>query len=323
MSLSVRPNDEPALDPAALAEDVDLALEVRREILLLDARLERMTHHELLGVGRRATAEEARAAYLERVKRYHPDRHAGKRLGTFRARLDRITRRLTEAREVLSNPERRAEYERNTATPDDVVRIEVRRLEDELRAEERRSRLGRTNPLLARTTRVAELVKRGKDELAAGKPDRAANDFATALALDPRHVEARVLGEEARRRAASFRAESAWTEGLAAEASGRDGLALERFRQVLEGNPSHPRAALAATRAALRLGRVGEARELAQAAVRASPRTAAAHAALGEALAAAGEKGDAKKALERALEIDPRLDDAKVLLRKLRWSLFG
>ena len=195
--MPVRPTDEPALDPAALAEDVDLPLEVRREILLLDSRLDRITHHELLGIGRRATVEEARAAYLEQVKRFHPDRHAGKRLGTFRARLDRITRRLTEAREVLSSPERRAEYERITATPDDVVRIEVRRIEDELRAEERRARLGRTNPLLARATQVAELVKRGKEQLAAGRPDRAANDFATALALDPRHPEARALGEEA------------------------------------------------------------------------------------------------------------------------------
>jgi tetratricopeptide (TPR) repeat protein len=321
--LSVRLTDEPALDPAALAEDVDLSLELRREILILDSRLERITHHELLGIARRGSAEEARAAYLEKVKRFHPDRHAGKRLGTFRARLDRITRQLTEARDVMSSPERRAQYELNTATPDDVVRVEVRRMEDELRAEERRARLGRTNPLLARAGRVAELVQRGKEQLAAGKPDRAANDFATALALDPRHAEARTLGEEARRRAAVARAEDAWVAGSAAEASGRDGLALERYREVIEANPSHAGAPIAAVRAAMRLGRVAEARDIAQGAARASPRNAAAHAALGEVLAAAGEKGEAKKALERALEIDPRLDDAKALLRKLRWRLFG
>jgi curved DNA-binding protein CbpA len=320
--LPVPPIDEHALDPEALAEDVDIPLDLRREILILDSRLERTTHHELLGIGRRATADEARSAYLDRVKRFHPDRYAGKRLGSFRARLERVTRQLTEARDVLSDPDRRAQYERITATPDDVVRIEVKRIEEELRAEERRARLGRTNPVLARATRVAELMKRGKEALAAGKPDRAANDFATALALDPRQVEARALGEEARRRAASARAELAWIEGSAAEVSGRDALALERYRQVLEANPSHPRAALSAVRAALRLGRSSEAREIANAAVRAASRSGAAHAALGEALAAAGEKGDAKKALERAIELDPRLDDAKALLRKLRWSLF-
>jgi tetratricopeptide (TPR) repeat protein len=320
--LSARPTDEHALDPEALAEDVDLPLDLRREILILDARLDRTTHHELLGVGRGSTPEVARAAYLDRIKRFHPDRYAGRRLGTFRPRLERIARRLTEARDVLSNAERRAEYERITATPDDVVRLEVRRLEDELRAEERRARLGRTNPLLARASRVAELVRRGKEQLAAGRADRAANDFATALALEPRHPEARALGEEARKRAAAARADEAWIEGSAAEAAGRDALALERYRQVLEASPAHPRAGLAAVRAALRLGKVRDAVEVGREAVKGAPRTGAAYAALGEALVAAGEKADAKKALERAVELDPRLEDAKALLRKLRWSLF-
>jgi tetratricopeptide (TPR) repeat protein len=321
--LSVRPSDEPVLDPAALAEDVDLPLELRREILILDSRLERTTHHELLGIARNAPVEAARAAYLERVRRFHPDRYAAKRLGTFRARLDRITRRLTEARDVLSDPARRAEYERNTATPDDVARIEVRRLEDEQRAEERRARLGRTNPILARAARVAELVKRGKDQLAAGNAAGAANDLATALALDPQHAEARTLGEEARKRAALARAEDAWVQGAAAEASGRDALALQRYCDALSSNPAHARAALAAVRTALRLGHNDEARDIAHRVVRAAPRAAAGQLALGEALAAAGEKSEARKALERALELDPRLEEAKAMLRKLRWSLFG
>jgi tetratricopeptide (TPR) repeat protein len=304
------------------AEPVDLPVDLQREIVDLDARLDRLTHYEALGLRRGDGADAARAAYLERVKRFHPDRYGGKRLGPFRARLDRIVRRLTMARDVLADDVRRRAYEAETALPDEVARRQVGAIEDELRAAERKARLARTNPLVVRAARVNDLVRRGKEALAAGKLAQAAADLATAAALDPRHPEAPALAAEARRRAAAERARELYEEGLRHEAAGRDDFALARFVAERELVGNDPRAATAASRAALRLGRAGDARTHAEAATRAGPAYAPAFLALGAVLAAIGERGAARQALERALELDPKLSDAKALLKKQRWSLF-
>jgi curved DNA-binding protein CbpA len=313
--------EQPTVRPAVDADD-DLPSALRDEIVALDLRLDRITHYEALGLPWGAGAEQARDAYLDRARRFHPDRYGGRKLGAQRARLDRIMRRLTEARDVLCDDARRAAYEDRTATPDEFARRAARRIEDELRAEERRARLGRTNPLVARAARVTALLKRGRELVAEGKHAQAANDFLTAAALDPRHAEARRLAEEARRALEAERAHELYEEGLRHEAAGRDEHALERFRGASDRAPRDPRPAIAAARVALRLGRGEESREWAVLATRAAPRDARAFAALGEAHAALGDRGEAKKALERALELDGGLEQAKGLRKKLRWSPF-
>ena len=69
-------------DEAALREDVDLDADRRREILYLEGTAQTATHWEVLGLPWNAPVDAAKAAYLERVKIFHPDRYAGKRLGS-------------------------------------------------------------------------------------------------------------------------------------------------------------------------------------------------------------------------------------------------
>ena len=201
--------------------------------------------------------------------------------------------------------------------------MEARRLEDETRAAERRARLVRANPLVARASRVQDLVKRGKQNMTEGHYARAANDFLTAIGLDPRHLEARQLAEQAKKRAAAERAREAYEQGLAAETVGNMSAASAAYREAAEADPGHPRFASAASRAALATGDLEGARALAEQAVRACPREARSHEALGAVLQAQGEPKEARRALERALEIDPGLETARGLLKKLRWSLIG
>jgi hypothetical protein len=68
--------------------------------------------YAVLGVPRTATEAEIRAAYRELVAKYHPDRHQGNPLeGLAAAKLAEINR----AYEILSDPERRAEYDSGRA----------------------------------------------------------------------------------------------------------------------------------------------------------------------------------------------------------------
>ncbi len=309
------------LDEAALAEDVEIDPERRRQILLAEASLERWTHWEALGIPWNAPASAAKDAYLERVKVFHPDRYAGKRLGSFRGRLERVFRRITQARDELVDVGRRAEYARKTAPATEFTRMEARRLEDERRAEERRQRLARQNPLVARVARVQEFVKRGKAALDEGRFAAAANDLSLALGLDPKNAELAALAAEARKKAASAKALDLFQRGLEAELVGNYALALDRYREALELDPAYVRAAAQAAKTAVATGDLASGRALAAAALKSGPRSGAAHEALGVVLEAEGNKREARKELERALELDPGLEGAKERLRKLR--LFG
>lgn len=64
--------------------------------------------YEVLGVDRRATEDELRSAYRKLVKRWHPDRHQG----GDKAQADAKIKEINEAYEVLSDPDKRAKYDR-------------------------------------------------------------------------------------------------------------------------------------------------------------------------------------------------------------------
>lgn len=307
-------------NPADLSEDVDLEVERRREILYLAASMDGWSHWQVLGVPWNAPLDRIRDAYREKVKVFHPDRYPGRRLGSFRSRLERIFRRLTEARDALEDDAARAAYARRTAPPEEVARIAARQLEDDVRAKERRARLARTNPMVSRVARVRELVDRGRNALAEDRFADAARDFMTAAALDPTATDARTLGEEARRKAEAARARELWEKARAAELQHDLDRAQFLAEQAVEAEPGEPRYVVYVARLALARGALETARARAEAAVRAAPGLATAHEALGEVLATQGDAGNARKSLERALELDDGLTGARERLRKLRWS---
>jgi curved DNA-binding protein CbpA len=309
--------------PADLAEDVDLDLERKKEILYAEARLATATYWEILGLPWNAPSAAAKAAYLDKVKLFHPDRYPGKRLGSFRGRLERVFRKITEARDHLSDETRRAAYARTTAPPEEFARAEARKLEDERRAAERRARIARQNPHLARAGRVGELVARGKAALAEGRFAQAAADLVVAQGMAPADSELAALAVEARRRAAAAKGTELFRKGLEAEAVGRTTAAFEAFRDAFQADPANVRAATQAARVALDAGDVAAARAMVDQALKSAPRSAVAQEALGLVLEAEGNKKEAKRALERAIELDPGLERAKERLKKLRWSILG
>lgn len=69
-----------------------------------------MTHYQVLGVPRGATAAEIRRAYLRLARAHHPDHHvaAGR---AEQAAAERRMREVNAAWQVLSDPERRRRYD--------------------------------------------------------------------------------------------------------------------------------------------------------------------------------------------------------------------
>jgi len=103
-------------DPRELDEEADLTLDRKHEILAAYYSLEEASHYELLKVSPRADKKAIKAAYFQVVNVFHPDRYFGKKLGSFKTKLEQVFARLTEAQDVLTRQASRDEYDAYLAT---------------------------------------------------------------------------------------------------------------------------------------------------------------------------------------------------------------
>lgn len=67
--------------------------------------MNRMDHYKTLGVSKNATQDEIKKAYKRLAKQYHPDRNAGDK------KAENRFKEISEAYQVLSNPEKRKPYD--------------------------------------------------------------------------------------------------------------------------------------------------------------------------------------------------------------------
>jgi curved DNA-binding protein CbpA len=110
-------------DAKLLDEPVEISREIRKRILDYYFTLETHNYYQILGISVRADKKEVRAAYFELSKFFHPDSQFTKKLGSYKARMEAVFKRLTEAYEVLSKPKRRAEYDEYIAVAVQTERV--------------------------------------------------------------------------------------------------------------------------------------------------------------------------------------------------------
>ena len=84
--------------------------EKRRVISSMTEGYDTYDYYELLGVPRGATAAEIQTAFFEAAKRFHPDK-LGAELADLRASSARLFARMSEARQTLTDPESRQQYD--------------------------------------------------------------------------------------------------------------------------------------------------------------------------------------------------------------------
>ncbi|WP_224245251.1 J domain-containing protein [Hyalangium gracile] len=309
-----------------MPELVDLDPARQKEIIDLEKAQEGRDYFALLGLKPGAPVEEVKQAFIEAALKYHPDRYAGLNLGTFRARIERIFRRISEAHTVLSNPEKREAYLRANPrlrggpAPSPVPSgLEEPLLGDEERRAERQSRLSR-HPYLARTHRLTELLTRGKAAFARGDFEKAFADLNQVVNLDPKNREATALLAEVRKKHDEQRSKVEMQRGMDLEKQQDLPKALESYRKASSLDPHHAEAAYRAARLAKALGMEwNEIRIHAQRAVDVSPDTVAYRLLLAQVLLDGKAGNLAKRHLEAVLKLDPKNAEATALLRKSRW----
>jgi hypothetical protein len=136
--------------PPAAEEELDLPPERRQRIDNLYFALDLLDHYEVLGIGRDADRKEVRAAYFGLSKVFHPDTMFRKRLGGYKAKMESIFNRLTEAYEVLGKKRSRHDYDRYLQLQDRTRAVEAAIDPAAVDAEEL-GRRGRTAALLEAT----------------------------------------------------------------------------------------------------------------------------------------------------------------------------
>jgi tetratricopeptide (TPR) repeat protein len=328
----------PTLD-AATAEEVDLEPEQKRDILEMERSLDGLDHHAVLGVSRGASPQEVKQAYYNASRRFHPDRYFGKNLGSFRARLERIFKRLTEAHNALSRqepppprpspppaaaPARRPTAESFAAVtspaaapPPPAPAVSP---EEEARRAERQARFAR-HPYMARNHKLTELIARGKAAIARGDFERAYQDFNHVLSLDPKNREVSALLVEARRKHDLSRAQAEVERGQQLEMSGDFAGAQAAYKLAVSLNADNPEAAFQAARIGRELALdPQEVLKLAQRAVELKPSRPDHQLLLAQVLLVAGQKKQAKQHFEEVVRLDPDNAVAREALKKLRWT---
>lgn len=192
--------------------EVELDPERRRRIDDLYVALDLLDHYQVLGVPRDAKRDAIRSAYFALSKVFHPDTMFRRRLGPYKAKMEAIFKRLTEAYEVLGKSRARQEYDRYLGLQDRTRRLESA-LDPEVAAEAQRE-LG-----LAAAQLEAELAfDLGPP---APEPTKAAPATSEAQAPAPTSSQTRPMSEAAKARARELMAKKLRGAARASEATRR------------------------------------------------------------------------------------------------------
>ena len=306
-----------------MSEKIDLEPERQQEIATLEARMAAANLFEVLGVGFGASPDDIRTAFRELSRRYHPDRFFGKNLGEYRAKVDRIFKRLVEANQVLTDPDKRRAYlDANPALRTAVkaasggfgaapARPAPKTEDEQARDAERRARLTR-HPYLAKASKMQELIQKGKEAVAKGDHSQAFQHLNMATQLDPQHAEARTLLIEVRRQYEAARSAADLKRAEDALAQGEEELALQALRAAVTSSPKNAKAAaMVATILERRPASAKEATAYAQKAVDGEPTNVTYRLLLARLLEEGGMKSLAKKQFEEAARLAPNHPEVK------------
>ena len=225
-----------------LDEDVDLDMERRRYILEAHAQLDRINHYALLGVNRAADKKAVKDAYFRLAGLVHPDRYFGKRLGSYKLKMELLFTRITAAYETLSESERRATYDLELGQMEAHDRASGRQVDaapvDPRVAAKRQAALeGLKEHFAAGKAKAKQYADAGARAQAAGDITSALEAYRSALTYAPNDADLMAVFQGLQRTAGAKLADSHAKKAAMEERFGRWSAAAESWQRVLADKP--------------------------------------------------------------------------------------
>lgn len=311
--------------PALMGANCGLGEDERKRVIFFHDHLDGWNHYELLKVKRRDDAKVIKRAYFERSKEWHPDRFP-RDIGPFKPLVDKIFQRVQEAHRVLSNPDKRAEYDEAHVLmldEDDISHMlqkQRKKDRDEKRAVEAEARRKKRNPMRLRIQRARGFYEEALRCEADNSLMEALRAAQMAVTYDERPEYTGLL-ERLQNRAGELRIQPLIRRGQSQESLTNWELAIEAFTEAVRLAPDHAPSRL---RLAFNLIMGGKSHEMAmphaQKAVHGLPEEPEAHFVLGLCYEKAGTEKAAIRAFAKAVELKPNYSDAKKRLRSLKWG---
>jgi len=237
-------SDPNCADRPELEEDVEIDLERRRYLFDAYAQLDTISHYALLGVSRNADAKAIKNAYYRLAGLVHPDRYFGKRLGSYKPKMEAIFTQLSVAYDVLSSPDKRAEYD------EDLDHAAVQRSPDEAEVAapvdprivaKRQAALAQLEEhFAAGKAKAQQYVDAALRARAAGDVAAAAEAYRSALTFAANDPDIKRAYEETQKAASDKLGDSHVRKAMLEERFGRWAAAAESWQRAMSVKPNDP-----------------------------------------------------------------------------------
>ena len=298
--------------PEGMEEGVDLEVEQQKAIIEFHERLRDMDFYQVLGVKAGADGKAIRRAYFRTSKQYHPDRYYRKRLGPFKARLEAIFLRISQAYQFLADAKRRSAYEAQILGERQRSDGEKKAATDAPKPPDLKPAAATKPPRRAASAKAREFFEEGLRELRANDYTAAALALRRAISLDRDNLGYQQQYKAALQRAGESSAEEYVKLAQDEETAGRlDAAAALYERAARAGGKAEPHAE--AAQFFLRIGRLIEAKEHAMRAAQLDSGCAEWHLILARVYVAAGFAKQARREAEIALHLDPASSASRLL----------
>jgi tetratricopeptide (TPR) repeat protein len=319
-----------AIDESLIDDSLEIKVDVQRELLEYELRLEQ-DFFGLLGLERGAEVREVKRAYFKLSKRFHPDRYFRRNVGEYGPRLVQIFKQISEAYELLSDPASRAEVEASMQQEERSARPAA---SDEARSDSRsepskpltpierlRQRMPFKIPEEIRQAKAAkgdDLFKAALISQKMGRLSEAASNMRLAVAFDP-------FNAEYKRAFGALQAEIALQQidemlgGPTASIGGADKREAQRLcKDALQFQPDDTSVLDRAARIHILVDQLDQAEEYIKRAVEIDPKAGGLHRTLAAVHQKRGNRGHAISELERALELDSGDAEARKMIGALK-----
>jgi len=309
-----------------LEEICALEVNVRKEMLFLDARIDDMSPFKVIDVPMSADDGRVMRQADKKLRMFHPDTYFGQEVGSFGPMILRLYNKIREAADLLLDPAKRSELRTQLMgmTAEEIKEEELPAEVRNARKKERerisaglRRRRMRKNPMFANIGRAKALYQEAMQFVEKKEFAKAHNAIMAAKTFDPRNPLYTEMEERMRVRASDHRSEPHVKAAEFAMNVGRWDQAALAFKNAATICAHRPEYWARAAECCCRVGEdLQEAANMAQKAIDIAPDNTEFLRVMLNILDTAGMDAKARNIAEKIARLDPAASDIQERLKR-------